>query len=1382
MTTHLSVRICWHDSGWNGRICKDPKQNKFCTFLDHIRIKKDEKFEDIEVQYRKKSLSEPSLDCKKIDIPCGGEIGLYSEKGYDVKFVHPLKLKGISGYDLDPCIEPLQPYSCYPAPYKWLMVDSYDKIRRKENIELRDLTEDDKFYPIKGGKRKEKNWIDDVKLQEKILKHFWNKLEDKKSLVVFYVNSTPAAEDKKRVIVGIGRIKEKSKMARFGNSEEKPGPNYVWQRGITQNYPEEGFRLPYQEYIEQGLDPEKILLTAPEDFDEQFKYVSEHVSDGAMLAVVEKLSKIIDQIQADVAEETVKLNEDWDKHKKWCQKIIGELWKNRGQYPGIGSVLQFLGFNRGMTYHQEILVPLEKENKNVLQHTIEILDNLKHPEEQYKKDFNNAKAKWIAYSSDPDRRSLLELLMRLEVSEDQVERLVKDNKRYESGIKFDTKKILSNPYIICESDKGLLNEWGEVISEKIPLDIIDHAMVPAFYFPDKYSTDDDRRVRAIMIEELSRSAEEGDTLLEVKELLIKVGEHFSEDRKCSPDEFLIKHNKKFYEEKLTFIGDNGEFIAKNEMRDFEKTVSIKIKELMEDVYEDEDSPNWEEIMVERFGKVEDSKLGEEVETNARAEKKLALERLYSNKLSILTGRAGTGKTELLILLMKGLIEKEKLKPEDFLILAPTGKARVRIKKTIDTTLKFNLQPQTIHQHLNFHDWIDDHFELKNEGGNKTFAKVVVVDESSMIPINLFATLIKSIEFSQVKRFILVGDPNQLPPIGPGRPFDDIVKWLRGNSSNHRHIADLKESVRHKKTNSICLRLADGFLRDFKSKDIEEVYSLIKQKKLTSNDDLLVADWKDYDDLLLKLEDIMERIGVTDHESYLKSVGMLGEYKDVSKCESWQILSPVKYKDISGTLSLNSYLQNKFLGATITKWRSGKQYYYPKPFGKTKDIVHEDKVIQIRNNSKLKCYPEKPDKYVANGEIGIVKYYDKKWGQLKVAFSDQPEYVYQYYNSESESGVELNLDLAYAITIHKSQGSDFEKVIIIIPEKAYNISMEMMYTALTRFKQKTYLLIQGGIETLQKYRQASSSETDNRNTYLFKIAVKELIVDIPYVEKRIHKTKNDFLVRSKSEVIVANELIAAGIPLTEKNYEMALSSKDNIYDYKLPDFTFTYNGITYYWEHLGMLSVGHYRKSWERKLNWYKENNYESNLITSKDGDDGSIDSKEIDRIIEEKLSIKIQHPDDFNLSKLEEGQAVEFKSSLVWDYKDNKKNRELEFVIIKTLSAFMNSSGGILVIGVDDHKKVYGIEPDIQLLKKKDEDGFQLRIIEIISQYLEKELAQLVSVEFKEIDNKKIALIKVKRSEDPVYSNDGDFFIRTGNSTQKLNAKEAFNYITKHWI
>ena len=112
----------------------------------------------------------------------------------------------------------------------------------------------------------------------------------------------------------------------------------------------------------------------------------------------------------------------------------------------------------------------------------------------------------------------------------------------------------------------------------------------------------------------------------------------------------------------------------------------------------------------------------------------------------------------------------------------------------------------------------------------------------MVAIDLFATLIKSLELENIKRLIIVGDPNQLPPIGPGRPLDDIVTWLKSNKKYEKNLANLEVRMRHAQKSSkesqikehVCLKLADAFLRDYKSKDVEEVYSLINNKSLDKN--------------------------------------------------------------------------------------------------------------------------------------------------------------------------------------------------------------------------------------------------------------------------------------------------------------------------------------------------------------------------------------------------------------------------------------------------------------------------------------------------------------------------------------------------------------------
>jgi hypothetical protein len=255
---------------------------------------------------RGKHLSE--FDYNRTIFPCQTEICVFSEKGYPVKLEHPLK-GVVPGYELEPCVIDSVPFSFCLAPYRWMMVDNYEEILKKENLELTELTNEDKFY-YTGKKIKKKTWIDNVHLQEVLLNHFWKRLEEKKSLIAFYTNSTPAAEDKKRVIVGLGRLEKKYKMSLFGTTDEKPGPNYAWQRQLSHNYPQEGFRLPYQEYLEQGLDTKEIVVTVPKEVEDQFKYVTEHVSDDAMLSVVEKIGNSLEVIIDDIAKGKVRLTED----------------------------------------------------------------------------------------------------------------------------------------------------------------------------------------------------------------------------------------------------------------------------------------------------------------------------------------------------------------------------------------------------------------------------------------------------------------------------------------------------------------------------------------------------------------------------------------------------------------------------------------------------------------------------------------------------------------------------------------------------------------------------------------------------------------------------------------------------------------------------------------------------------------------------------------------------------------------------------------------------------------------------------------------------------------------------------------------------------------
>jgi hypothetical protein len=149
-----------------------------------------------------------------------------------------------------------------------------------------------------------------------------------------------------------------------------------------------------------------------------------------------------------------------------------------------------------------------------------------------------------------------------------------------------------------------------------------------------------------------------------------------------------------------------------------------------------------------------------------------------------------------------------------------------------------------------------------------------------------------------------------------------------------------------------------------------------------------------------------------------------------------------------------------------------------------------------------------------------------------------------------------------------------------------------------------------------------------------------------------------------------------------------------------------------------------------------------------------------------------------------EGPELEFKSSLRWDYRETRSNKALEFVILKTISGFMNSNGGSLLIGVDDDGKLLGLEPDYNILHKKDSDGFEQAIITTVSTNLGTDLCQFIHLVFHRINDMEICRIIIKKSPRPVYLTDKgtlQFYLRTGGGTRHLNIQEATEYTKRRW-
>ena len=474
--------------------------------------------------------------------------------------------------------------------------------------------------------------------------------------------------------------------------------------------------------------------------------------------------------------------------------------------------------------------------------------------------------------------------------------------------------------------------------------------------------------------------------------------------------------------------------------------------------------------------------------------------------------------------------------------------------------------------------------------------------------------VRAVDLNKVSRLILVGDPNQLPPIGPGRPLVDIIAWLEADDERKKCLARLMERARHEDHESQALQLADGYLRDDTSPGDDDMLSRVAREDVGG--DLEVRYWLDGSQLQEQLAAAMRKhLKLTDAtKAYIPfnaSLGLAEDSKDINPllAERWQILSPVRNHEF-GTTEINRKIQAKYRGGMLD-YSKGKGV---KPFGE-QEIVWTDKVMQTINCRKA-SYPKGEGlDYVANGEIGLVVATSKgndRSDSIKVQFSTQPKSSYYY----ARPSVEGELELAYALTVHKSQGSDFDIVILILPKSASTLSRELLYTGLTRFRQKMVLLIERDTAILEKLRNPQCSDTLLRNTNMFVLAVRPESVDRYYAEHLIHRTRKGTMVRSKSEVIVADILASLGISY---EYEQKLPSKEDPNDFRLPDFTVSYEGDTFYWEHLGMLSVPSYREAWDRKRQWFEDNGFLDRVITSEDGADGSIDAAEIERIARKRI-------------------------------------------------------------------------------------------------------------------------------------------------------------------
>ena len=1237
---HLSIRVPWNDIDWSGKVCQNPADNISCLILPRVREKRDD---NLETELAGKSWEE--IEEKRLPA-CVSERGNFMAPYEMTRWLeHPYAKSSRAHQHLRPTPFRHPPYSAACLPFRWML---------KENITMHVESLDLGFRPELEEHAHEKmgfetEWVQDKHNQLVMLDTFFSAIQPNHSLAFFYAKRTPIAEDTRRVIIGVGWVTHVGDPVEYRYGEPLGDlKSVLWERTIQHSIrPQfsDGFLLPYHEVlnyldIHPDEDPTQYIAFAPDDQFEAFSYASEHVTNDGAIAALLSCIKAITHIQRIVTG-------PWEDVLGWIDQRLNELWSMRGPYPGLGAALTAFGVTQGtlLAYEIENLLSDAHTERNFNNpDPWAIVDQIisrpeTYPNEIASKIGTMLRKKWASLVDE--RRALLKLFSRFELSADQATRFYvhEDKQRAISRIVVSDAEILTNPYLLYELDRNS--------PDPINLATIDRGLFPEtdirekFPLPDPSRIEDaldSRRVRSFVVRQLEQAAQNGDTLqpryqiiqdireLDVRpscpvdgDLMTVVEPSFDPTVKC----IQMTENRPAYQlDRLFEVGNIIRSSVTRRLRGARHVSMINWRAQLDDALGGPASPE------------------DHAEEDARIEKTAALEELFASRASVLIGPAGTGKTTLL----KVLCHAQAVQAGGILMLAPTGKARVRME--IQTGIN---GAQTVAQFLlplDRYDPLTGIYHLSDQIPI-TSSKTVIIDELSMLTEEQFAAVLDALK--GVERLILVGDPRQLPPIGAGRPFLDIVRQLQPENVDLLFprigpgYAELTVRRRQKGQIRNDLLLADWFSGRALDPGADEIWNLIKDDKVSEH--LRFIRWDHPDELHEKLlAAIVEELGLKGTNDiggfectlggtlfndfvYFRA-GQNGEPGSCGKVEDWQILSPVRNAS-HGVDTLNRLIQTTFRHQTKKYAIDTFRRKIPKPMG-PEEILYGDKVINVQNQRRYNVWPrEGAISYVANGEIGIVvgqfksakaTYKGLPW-KLEVEFSSQPSFRYDYGKGDFGEEASPKLELAYALTVHKTQGSEFGITFVILPNPCRLLSRELLYTALTRQKGRVIVLHQGDRHEMRRYSDDYFSEAAHRLTNLFLEANPIELRDRFLEEGLIHKTTRGDSVRSKSEVIIANELHQLGIDYT---YELPFVGQDGKVRY--PDFTIEdfESGLLYLWEHLGLLRDPTYRKRWENKLTWYRKEGViplkegrgsRAILIITQDDERGGIDTGEIDRMI-----------------------------------------------------------------------------------------------------------------------------------------------------------------------
>lgn len=1101
---HLSLRLAWHSDGWNGKICQDPTNNTYCTapcsHPNNIAEKAHVKYTD-EPQYAGHECG-PLFHNQGYIPPCSYSVNVFGEKVTRAQF-----------------------HKTWPNPSEWDMPPYTACAFPEVQLQGAGIADDTEAQSA---------WV-----KEEFLKF----IKEDKSLVVYYCNhSNPLSTiDANYLIVGISRIKS------IGNLMYHPNGRLVWQIPITSDYPEQGFRIPYENYLDRPEILEQIAFYPPSTKGYQGESL-QHLSNEGLLSLVSRALEIV-EVLINIGDNS----HNWNHINDWLTNLIPELWQNRGRYPGFPELLSYLNFGTATRYFYD---QTNLDNEEAAYQHIKALiredalnPNFQAPDHELNGAINLVEEWPIDF---------IDILARITISKEQIKQILNPN-QCNGLIGITPDDIVENPYLLCEKFTGTSEE------DRISFTDIDNGMLPdpAWGLPVLTTHNNEKRFRALNVKYLQENTPH--TFASASSTLDKINRFTA----------ALPH----WQNHIWNLGDYAHFIAHLEDRlilHHHGDLYLYLKEVYEDERCIEDNINlmlhrapiigphptiaeWFHMLYDPGAPLAGFKGYHLAITNMVNH----CSTLFDKPISILSGSAGTGKTTAVKAIVGALVAAGNT----FKILAPTGKAAQRVRDIIPG---HHHNISTIHSLLTQNGWMcnGDDFKLKRSGGNLFEVHTLIIDEASMVDQELFATLFRAIDFKALQRLIFVGDPNQLPPIGLGKVFADLIKHLpMGNviklSDNLRQMGNLIVEA-----GNDILEIADIYINP-SDLTVPEYYQAKERHTCTLNrirtnnlePDCFLSYWTTHNLHTIMRIHVFELPGVNlnGENIAMQLVGVFNQNWTDKKLDKFQVISPYRSGE-SGVEGLNTFLQRLFNSPRVNAGnfvRNGN------------GICHFDKVIQTKNKNIA-------GHQIYNGELGYT------WrpapfthNALRVRFYNPDRlHTLPWPPAQPLHKIIEHLELAYAITIHKSQGSDFDIVFFILPKyRTSLLSTELVYTGLTRAKKKLYLFLEEDLSMLIQLRRKESRKLSKINNSLMAFDpmpdnwINRKLIPITGAWD-ISTSWNDtclvdavtapYLVNNPLDGEIANLLLGKGV---EFYYERPLFAKDG--SFKIPSFTLKANGVEYY---------------------------------------------------------------------------------------------------------------------------------------------------------------------------------------------------------------------------